>query len=343
MNQEKIIILGGAGFLGKAMLRELFSDSPLVKTPRVTVFDCGPLDREWEDRVTYVKGDIRDFTALADALRGADTVFHLASVVDWGSLNKNDVYGVNVTGTENVIRACAEGGVRLLVYTGSLDAIYPGKPVIDGNESLPYPEKHPNMYCKSKALAEQLVLAADSRQLRTVAIRPAGIYGEGDPYHLGSLAALAEKGPYVRIGDGSSKCMHVYVGNVAAAHLQAAGSFFEGNTKHCGKVYFALDSPGRNFFEFFDTILTAAGYRLPPPDKARISCRLMYIIGSLAEFFAFLLKPFIKKQPKVSRFAVTYTCNDFTLTSARAAEDFGYAPRYSEKEAFNRTVAYYIR
>jgi hypothetical protein len=54
-----------------------------------------------------------------------------------------------------------------------------------------------------------------------------------------------------------------------------------------------------------------------------------------------LIRPVKKFNPKFSRFAVMYTCNDFTFTSAKAANDFGFIPKYSKEEAFKITVRYY--
>jgi nucleoside-diphosphate-sugar epimerase len=56
-------------------------------------------------------------------------VFHLAAVVDWGTHSREEVFSVNVGGTENVIHACLEQGVEGHVFTSSEDAIYAGRPI----------------------------------------------------------------------------------------------------------------------------------------------------------------------------------------------------------------------
>jgi sterol-4alpha-carboxylate 3-dehydrogenase (decarboxylating) len=208
------------------------------------------------------------------------------------------------------------------------------------DETTPYPKHHPNAYCRSKAEAEKLVRSADGNGLRTICLRPADIYGEGDPFHIGSLIEMAEKGFYVRIGDGSSKCCHVYVGNVAAAHIQAATALANGRLSLGGNVYLITDAPPSNFFSFFDYILLEAGYRLQPPN-VWLPQWLMYIGGCIAEFAALLIRPFIRKNPRLSRFAVTYTCSDIVFSSVKAKEDFNFTPKYSQDEALRRTVAYY--
>jgi nucleoside-diphosphate-sugar epimerase len=56
---------------------------------------------------------------------------------------------------------------------------------------------------------------------------------------------------------------------------------------------------------------------------------------------AWLIRPFKKYHPKFSRFAVVYTCTEYTFTSAKAIRDFGFNPKYSHNEALQRTIDYY--
>ena len=176
--------------------------------------------------------------------------------------------------------------------------------------------------------------------MKTVSLRPADIWGEGDPFHIGSLVEMAKGGFYVRIGDGSSKSQHVYAGNMAVAHIQAAKALLDGNSFITGKVYFITDSNSSNFFHFYDAIVTAAGFRIWPKNLW-IPRPLAYAMGAMTEFSALLIRPLKKINPKFSRFAVVYTCSDFTFSSEKAVKDFGFKPKYSKAEAFRRTVAYY--
>ena len=107
-----------------------------------------------------------------------------------------------------------------------------------------------------------------------------------------------------------------------------------------GNAYFITDGPPSNFFRFFDAIVEGAGYRIRP-GNIWIPRPIAYAIGAMAEFTALLIRPVKKYNPKFSRFAVLYTCSDFTFTSAKAASDFGFNPKYSKEEAFEMTVKHY--
>lgn len=232
-----VLITGGADFLGQALVRELLGPETPVTPEEIRIFDIRPVFDIVGPRIRHVTGDVRDYEALRQVVRGAQIVFHLAAIVDWGTHPRKEVLSVNIGGTENVIRACVEEGVGILMYTSSENAIYTGKPIRDGSEDLPYPDRYPNAYCESKAVAERQVLSVSGDELRTVALRPAGIYGEGDPYHMPALIEMARKGLYARIGDGNARCQHVYVGNVAWAHVVAAHALRDGESPARGQVY----------------------------------------------------------------------------------------------------------
>jgi len=358
---SRILLTGGAGFLGKAIARELLNPGSPLHPSLLRIFDIAPYAGPVDDRVEVVRGDIRDAAVVMEACRGIDLVIHSAAIVDWGTKPEKEVLSVNFGGTETLLAACLEQGVRHLVYTSSLDAVFEGKPLVNIDEGIAWPETHPNMYCRSKYLSEKLVLAANGRTstpnyelqppgsriqdpgssfLTTCVLRPADIYGEGDPYHIGSLINMARGGFYVRLGDGSSKSQHVYVRNMAWAHVLAAKALLDGNPAIAGNAYFITDGPPSNFFTFFDHIVEGAGYRIRPRNLW-IPRRIAYAMGMISEGIALMVRPVKKYAPKFSRFAVIYTCSDFTFTAARARKDFGFEPKYPAEEAYRLTIDHY--
>ena len=340
-NNLNVLVTGGSGFLGQAVVRELLDENSPVKAGKIRIFDLKPpADKHLPAHVEYFLGDVRDREAMKTACQGIDLVIHSAAIIDWGIIPDEEVIAINTGGTENAIAACRHHGIKYLVVTSSLDAVYSGRPLIGIDEDYPYPEDHKTAYCRSKYLAEVAVKNATDEKLRAVVLRPSDIYGEADPYHIGSLIDMAKGGFYVRLGNGKAKCQHIYVGNIAHAHLQAAAALINGSDHIAGKVYFMTDAPGSNFFRFFDQVVAGAGYKIRPKNFW-IPRPVAYAMGSLSEFFAFLARPVKKYHPKFSRFAVVYTCTDYTFTSDKARIDWGFEPKYSHEEALARTIAYY--
>lgn len=333
-----VLVTGGAGFLGHALVAELLrSDDPVLGPVEVRSFDVRAAPPR--DGVQAIVGDVRDPVALRAAFQGVDVVIHAASMVDWGLVDDATLRTVNVDGTRNVIEACRAAGVPALVHTSSLDAIDDGKPVIDGDESLPYPPSFPNVYSETKATSEQLVLAANDGTLRTTVVRPCGLYGERDPYHLGQVLRMAASMPLVRIGDGRARAQHVYVGNTAHGHLIAARSLL-GDGVAAGRVYFVTDHPAENFFDFLEPVVTGVGYRVRPWSLA-IPHRIAWSLGALTEAIAWGIRPIHTWRPGLSRYAVDWVCKDCTFTSARIRDELGYTPRYAHDEAMARTIAWF--
>ncbi len=371
-----VLITGGSGFLGHALVQELLKDSEhggVLPVRELRIYDrCAGGHRD-EPRVVCIEGDIRSLDSLRHAFRDVDAVFHCAAVVDWGRQPDRLLEEVNVEGTDNVIQACCDAGVETLVHTSTLDVVYTGKPIVDGDETLPYPEHHVDTYGRTKAQAERRVIAANNRplsrgvvtddrkppkatvtddgkpqqgsepqspHLRTVVIRPCSIFGERDPYHVAPLVRMARKGLLVRIGDGTARSQFVYVGNVAHAMVLAARNLLLGPGNAAGQVYFITDGAPANFFDFLAPFVEATGTAMPSWSR-RVPRKPMLALGAALEGSARLLRPLVSFQPTITRFAVDYVTLDFTFRSDKAARELGYEPCYGEAEAIERTKAYF--
>lgn len=337
-----ILVTGGSGFLGSRIVKELLSEDSPVKPGKIVVFDVQAYEGVMDDKVEFINSDIRDYAAVEKAGRGIDIVIHCAAIIDWGTRSKQEVLSVNVGGTKNVIKACKQNSIHCLVYTSSLDAVFSGRPLVNIDEDQPYPSSYHTVYCESKVLGEQAVLEAHSSSLKTCILRPSDIYGEADPYHMDALIDMAKSGFYVRLGSGKSKCQHVYVGNMAFAHLLAANALWTDNKKVEKQIYFITDAKGVNFFTFFDQIVAGAGYKIFPANLW-LPYALAYSIGGVSEFIAVLWRPIKHYNPKFSRFAVIYTCMDFTFSSQKAHRDFEFQPKYSLEQSMQNTIEYYAR
>src|SRR5512135_3148294 len=172
-------ISGGAGFLGLHLSRRLLAEGHDVRT-----LDVAPLDdAELERSVEELRGDVRDRDRVRDLVAGADVVVHAAAALPIQA-SRDSIRSVNVGGTENVLHAANESGVKRVVFVSST-AVYG------------VPEKHPiveddplvgvGWYGESKTDAEHLAVEFGRRGLEVVTIRPKTFIG---PERLGVFEIL---------------------------------------------------------------------------------------------------------------------------------------------------------
>jgi 2-alkyl-3-oxoalkanoate reductase len=324
----KVLVTGGGGFLGGVIVRQL-----LERGDEVRSFSRGEHPGLAKLGVQQFRGDLMEQDALLRASSGCDVVFHVAAKAGiWGPYQ--EFYQSNVIGTENVIAACRANGIQRLVYTSSPSVIFDGHDVEGGDESLPYPSHYDAHYPRTKARAEQMVLAANSSSLGTVSLRPHLIWGPGDNHLVPRLVAKARKNRLRRIGDRPCMVDTVYVDNAAQAHLLAGDRLFPGS-EVAGKSYFITNGEPIPLWEMVDRILAAAG--LPPVTRS-ISPGLASSAGVICEILWSTFR--LSGEPPMTRFVARElaTAHWFTLVAAR--RDLSYEPLVSLDEGLARLHAW---
>ena len=159
-----ILLTGGAGFLGTAMISELLDESSPLSVNTLRILDLKAPANLDDERITFKEGDVTDPDLVREVCKGMDLVFHSAAIVDWGTKLEKEIMGVNYQGTLNIIEACKSSKVKALVFTSSLDVLFDGNPLVNVSEETPYPGKHSTSYCESKYLAlarRQVMYLAD--------------------------------------------------------------------------------------------------------------------------------------------------------------------------------------
>ena len=225
------LVTGGAGFIGSHIAAAL-----LERGENVRLFDNMLTGREinlaaLEGRVEFIQGDLRDRAALETAMKGVEVVFHQGAIASVPRSIADPVGSleINVNGTQNVLLAARDSGVRRVVYASS-SAVYGDAPILPKREDLPTNTLSP--YAMQK-LAGELLCDVFTRiyGLETVALRyfnvfgprqdPASEYAAVIPRFLTML--LAGQRPVV-FGDGEQTRDFVYIANVVQANLRAAVS-----------------------------------------------------------------------------------------------------------------------
>ncbi|XP_068100026.1 3 beta-hydroxysteroid dehydrogenase type 7 [Hyperolius riggenbachi] len=348
------VVTGGCGFLGAHLVRMLVERSSNVS--EIRVFDLhldenlGTLSTD-RLKVRLIRGDISSYEDVRSALAGSHLVIHAASLVDvWGRVPASKISTVNVTGTENVLRACEEEGIQYLVYTSSMEVVGPnihGDPFFRGNEDTQYTVYHDQPYPLSKSKAEKMVLEANGRKLKngktlyTCALRPTGIYGEGHELMRQFYQQGLHTGRRVfRAIPAATEHGRVYVGNVAWMHVLAARQLQEKTSVLGGQVYFCYDdSPYKSYEDFNMEFLSACGFRMVGAHPL-VPYFLLYLVALFNVLLQWLLHPFCTYAPMLNTYTLAVASTTFTVQTNKAERHFGYKPLFSWEESKRNTVGW---
>lgn len=321
-NPSKVLVTGGGGFLGKAIVQLLIQRGDTVRS-----FSRRFYSELEAAGVEQIQGDISDEKAVEQACQGRDLVFHVAAKPGvWGDYN--DYYRTNVVGTRNVIRACVSHKVPRLVYTSSPSVIFDGSDMEGVDESAPYPDKFHAHYPKTKALAEQLVVKAAGDTLLTIILRPHLIWGPRDNHLVPRIIKRAKH--LARIGNGKNLVDTIYIDNAAEAHILAADSL-QDNPEISGNIYFISQGEPVPVWDMINAILKAAGL---DPVKRSIPHKIAWLMGALMEmcYHGFNLKG----EPQMTRFLADELATAHWFDISAAKRDLGYVPRVSTAEGLRR-------
>ena len=324
----KVLVTGGGGFLGKAIVKLLLARGDSVRS-----FSRSEYPELTRLGVELCRGDLSDHQAIEDAVAGCDLVFHVAAKAGvWGDYE--EYYRANVIGTQNVIQACRRHGVLRLVYTSSPSVVFDGSDMEGVDESVPYPEHFHAYYPQSKAIAEQLVLDANDQSLATVALRPHLIWGPEDNHLVPRILERGEKGALRRIGKRDCLVDTIYIDNAAQAHLQAADNL-NIDSDVSGKAYFLSNGEPLPLWDVVNGILAAGNL---PPVTRTVSPTLAYAVGAVLEKVYRALK--LAGEPRMTRFVARELATAHWFDLSNAQRDFGFDPQISVEEGLRRLQAW---
>lgn len=225
-NSKRVLVTGGAGFIGSHIVQELAQQGGQVRV--LDNFATGRRENLQIPGLEIVEGDIRDLDAVRRAMNGVDYVLHQAalssvprSIAD--PLTTNEV---NVCGTLNVLAAARDAHIRRVVYASS-SSVYGDNPTLPKHEELPTRPLSP--YAVSKLTGENYCCAFfNVYGLPTVSLRYFNVFGpRQDPASQYAavipkfVASLLRGEPPTIYGDGTQSRDFTFVANVVQANLLA--------------------------------------------------------------------------------------------------------------------------
>jgi nucleoside-diphosphate-sugar epimerase len=225
----KYLVTGGAGFIGSHIAEALLERGETVRVLDNLATGRQVNLRTLEGRVQFVQGDLRNSDTIKTAVQGVEVIFHQAALASVPRSIAEPVASLesNISGTQNVLLAARDAGVRRVVYASS-SSVYGDTPTLPKSEDMPANPQSP--YAVHK-LTGELLCRVFTRiyGLETVALRYFNVFGpRQDPNSQYAaviprfVMALLENRRPVVFGDGEQTRDFTYIENVVQANILAA-------------------------------------------------------------------------------------------------------------------------
>ena len=322
----KSFVTGATGFVGWHVAKVLADRGDRV---RCLVRPGTAPDGLNELPVEIVRGDLRDLDSLLAAIDGTDVVYHCAADYRLYVPDPKVMYASNVDGTNNIMRASSERGVRRVVYTSTVGTLGLHADGTPGDERTPVSlDKMTGHYKRSKFLAERVADDWAARGLPVVTVNPSAPIGERDvkPTATGQMIVDFLRGKLKAYVDTGLNLVDVR--DVALGHVLAAEKGRIGEKYILGHRNMTLKS-------ILDELARISG--LPAP-----SVRLPHWIPLVAAYVDTSLARVLRRQPRIAVDAVRLSRYRMFFDNSKAGRELGL-PQTPVEEPLRRAVEWYRR
>jgi len=320
----KVLVTGGTGFTGKALVKRLIDTGHEVisldyqeglKTDEI---------RSWGAKV--IIGSVLDRDIVEQCMEGVDVVHHLAAA--FRELDVPDSYydEVNVGGTRNVLESAFAHKVKKFIYCSTC-GVHGNIDNPPGDENTPI--RPADYYQRTKYEAEPLVNEYCQKGMDTVILRPAAIYGPGDPERFFMIFKRVKKGIFPMFGTGKTLYHPLYIDNLIDAFMLAMEP-----GKGTGEAYLIADEEFVEIETLVRKTARALGVDVKIPHYPVMP---LVIAGHICEK---ICKPFHVTPPIFPR-RVDWFRQNRAFKIDKAKQELGYKPLIDLDEGLKRTAKWY--
>ena len=318
----RVLVTGASGMLGGAVARSLAQ-----RGDDVVLMQRRPSRLDLPERLV----DLRDRDAVQSALRGMDGVIHLAAKVNvvgpWA-----DYVAVNVDGTRTLLEAARDAGVGRFVQVSSPSVAHAGRSLVAAPAGPADPASARGSYSRSKAMAEQLALAAHGPGFAVIAVRPHLVWGPGDTQLVARIVERGRTRRLALVGRGTSLIDTTYVDNAADALVAALDAADSAG----GAAYVVSNGEPRPVAEILTAICTAAGV---PGPRFTVPFPLAWAAGAAVEsIWSWRGR---ETDPPITRFLAEQLATAHWFDQRHTRQALHWSPRVTLDDGFTRLAATY--
>ncbi len=319
----RVLVTGATGFTGGHLARALAGRGYHVRTLARRTAQARELEAAG---IESTIGDLQDRSALQDAVRGVDIVYHIAAVYRQAGIPASRYRAVNATAVGDLIDAAASAGVRRVVHCSTVGVHGDIEHPPAGEDA---PLKPGDIYQVTKVEGERVARDASARSgVPVTIVRPSGIYGPGDRRLLKLFRGVARR-RFVVLGSGN-----------IFYHLTYIDDLVEG-FRLCGEVpaaanrtYILAGGEVGTLNELMTLIAREAGV---DPPAWKLPVWPFWLAGAACEAVCVPLGV----EPPLYRRRVDFFTKSRAFDISRARAEIGYAPRIGLREGVRKTLAWY--
>ena len=320
----KILVTGGTGFTGKALVKRLLDDGHQVVAMDYKEGVKTQELREWGAEV--VIGTVTDRAVVKQCMKGVDIVHHLAAAFREMNVPESHYWDVNVQGTRNMLEEAFAQGVKKFVYCSTCG--------VHGNVDNPpasedSPIKPADYYQQTKYEAEPIVNEYNKKGMKTVILRPAAIYGPGDPERFFLIYKRVASGKFPIFGSGKTTYHPLYIDNLVDAFILAMQP-----GKGEGQAYLIADEQYVQIEDLVKRIGKAMNVNVKTPHYP------VWPVVAAGHICEKICKPF-GITPALFPRRVDWYRQNRAFNINKAKRDLGYNPRVGLDEGLQRTYRWY--
>jgi dihydroflavonol-4-reductase len=319
-----ILVTGGTGFTGGHLCQRLVGQGHHVRTLSRRGSAVELLEQMG---VEIIPGDLGDPAAIATAVQGVESVYHIAALYRQQKGDPRQFWQINTEAVEHLLAAAVHSGVRRFVHCSTV-GVHGHISQPPATEETPY---HPGDLYQESKLAGELIAQRYMREghIGVTIFRPAAIYGPRDLRFLKLFRAI-QKQRFIMLGSGTVTYHLVYIEDLidgivtCGTHDQAIGQIYILG----GETYVPLNQL---------VAMIAEELQVPKP-QIRIPLWPVYGMGYVCEV---LCKPF-GIEPPLYRRRIDFFKKSRAFDISKAKHELGFRPKVSLKEGLHRTAQWYI-
>jgi nucleoside-diphosphate-sugar epimerase len=320
----RILVTGGTGFTGKALVRRLLDlGYEVVALDYKEGLKTQEL-RDWGAEVLL--GSVTDVEVVRRAVEGAEVVHHLAAAFREMNVPDSHYWQVNVQGTRNVLEAALAQGVRKFIYCSTC-GVHGNVDHPPGGEDAPI--QPADYYQRTKYEAEPLVREFHQRGLPSVILRPAAIYGPGDPERFLMIFRRVARGTFPMFGNGRTYYHPLYIDNLVDALVRAMADGVGD-----GEAYLIADDQYLEIEDLVRRVGRTLGVNVKIPHFP------VWPVVAAGHVVEKACRPFGITPPIFPRRVDWYRQNR-AFKIDKAKRELGYEPRVGIDEGLRRTADWY--